>query len=394
MDWLSHCVCGTKSKLDDQKKAKKDGNRKRESNKKGKKSKKLSKRKGSQAEQPSSSPTVDESSCKLQDEQQQQQFEKKIVERILVNGEAVNCSDDLAKSHIDADLREDATKVVDDSPSDIWSCRIDYRDDLEEDSFHEDLAMSTDELGLTETRSIDYDNDAVLHSRCASMCTADQGEKRVKCAPDEEGRDEETEEEQEEAEENPDEYAARSAICGELEDSSWTSEVEDKSEVTGQSFDRKRAERTSSRINFSKEKQERCPTKKESFPKKTRAKEFKKVLPPIKRRSCTESRNSCIDKKTGGPEETSKFGSEEAAALFRERNEIRRKLNACSFEVRSLMDEERVGKGRTRPEGSLIPRLASPLRQGVNFIKSDSDKSEIAQNGTSPPSLLIQGSVR
>ncbi|XP_032668160.1 uncharacterized protein LOC116842700 isoform X3 [Odontomachus brunneus] len=375
MDWLSLCVCGTKSKLDDQKKVKKDGNRKRESNKKGKKWKKLSKRKGQQqqTEQPPSSLSIDESSHKLQDEQQQQhQFEKKIVEKILVNGGAVNCSD-LAKSHIDANLREDTTKI-DDSPSDIW--RIDYREDLEEDSLHEDLATSTGEPGLTETRSIDYDNDAVLHSRCASMCTADQDEKRVKCAPDEKGRDEEVEEEEEEAEEDADESAARSAICGEFEDSSWTSEVEDKSEATGQSFSRKHAERTSSRINFSKEKQKRS--------KKTRAKEFEKVLPPIKKKSYAESRNSCIDKKIGGSgksEETSKSGSEEAAALFRERSDIQRKLNACSFEVRSLMDEERIGKGRTRLEGSLIPRLASPLRQGANFIKSDSDKSEIAQNG-------------
>lgn len=371
------CVCGTKSKLDEgqKRKSKEDGSRKREGKKSKRPKTKLSKRKESPREA-SRTNSIDESARKSPDERQ---FEKKIAGRILANGETVNYPDDFSKeSQADADPRVVATRMVDDAPSDIWCSRIDDREDLEEDSLHdEDLASSADEPGLT-TRGIDYDKDVVLHSRCASMCTDDEDEKRVKCAPDEEGRDDE--------EEDPDE--STSAVSGEPEDPFWTSEVEDKkpeANRAAQSVDRKLVERTSSRIHFSNDARESS--------RKTRAKEvhLRRVLPPIKR----TFRNSCVDNETrGGSKGTSKLDTKATALLFREQSEIRRKLNSCSFEVRSLADEERVGKARTQPEGSLIPRLASPpLRQGANFAKSDGDQSEIAQNGTSsrasPSGLLI-----
>lgn len=388
MGWLSLCVCGTKSELDDddRKRAEKNGYLKGESDrKKSKRSKKLSKHKESQRE---ASLAIGDSSCKLRDEkqqQQQQQLEKEIAERILAK---VNYPDDVAKRQVGADLPADATKVVDDPPSDIWRRRSDDRDDLEEDleedSLQEDLARSSaDEPGLTDTRGIDYDNDAELRWKCAPMCTAGGDEKRVKCAPGEGEGDKGEEEEEEDPDESASEDFRRSAISGEPEDSSWTSEVEDKPEanVATRNLGRRLAERTSSRINFSNDKQ--------ASSKKTRAKEHRRVLPPIKRTARAESpRNSCADNETRGSKEARKLGSDGAPLLSREQSKIRRKLNSCSFEVRPPVDDERVGKGRTRPEGSLIPRLASPLRQGTNFAKSDSDQPEIVLNGTSSLHVL------
>ncbi|XP_018402248.1 PREDICTED: kinesin-like protein KIF2A isoform X2 [Cyphomyrmex costatus] len=159
------------------------------------------------------------------------------------------------------------------------------------------------------------------------------------------------------------------------------SEIEDRQDaVLESSFDKKFHERISSRINFSDEKQEKSKAK--AVPKKKGTN--RNILPPIKGRSRTET---CMDnEELQVHEETNKFGFKRTAASY-ERNEVRRKLNSCSFEVRPYEDEERSGKekgGKTmkiRGEGSMIPRLASPLRQRMNSIKNDSDKSEIVENG-------------
>lgn len=341
MDWLSLCVCGTKRNSND-KKNKKDGKRK-----KSKKSKKNSKQKGSRKPPPF---IVDEFLRKsTQDEQP-----KEIVEKEWTNGEIVNYLNDCGKNQIGSNEQIDPLKI-NGSPS--------YQIGDDRESFEKSLENSernADE-SVRESCDIDYDN-VMLHSRCASS-TADEDEMQVKCISDETERDEEV---------DLDEYIPRS---GEPEDSSWTSEIEDKRDtILKSSFDRR--ERVSSRINFSKEGQGKSKAKNSSRKKGTRD-----ILPPIKGTSRAEA---CVDNEelqTHG--ETNKFGFKRTAASH-ERMEIRRKLNSCSFEVRQFENEERSGKtARIRGEGSMIPRLASPLPQGMNLIKNDNDKSEIVQNGIS-----------
>lgn len=333
MDWLSLCVCGTKRNSNDRKN-KKDGKRK-----KSKKSKKNSKQKGSRKSPPF---IVDEFLRKSQDEQP-----KEITEKEWTNGEIVNYLNDCAKNQIGSNDQTDPLKINSSQSYQIG-------DD------HEKSERSTGE-SVRELCDIDYDN-VMLHSRCASS-TADENEMQVKCISDEIEHNEEV---------DLDESIPR---VGEPEDSSWTSENEDKRDtILESSFDRK--ERVSSRINFSKEEQGKAKTK-----NSLRKKGTKNILPPIKGTSRAEV---CMDnEELQAHGETNKFGFKRTAASH-ERIEIRRKLNSCSFEVRQFEDEERSGKTtKIRGEGSMIPRLASPLRQGMNLIKNDNDKSEIVQNGTS-----------
>lgn len=332
MDWLSLCVCGTKRSANDRK-TKKDGKRK-----KGKKSKKNFKQKGSCNAPPF---IVEEFLRKSQDEQPK--------EKEWANGEIVNCLDDRAKDQVGSTDQTDPSKV-NGSPS--------YQIDGHE-VFEKSLENSERNAGESarEPRDIDYYGNAVLHSRCASS-TADENEEQVKDTSERE-HDEEA-----------DLDVPRSMASGELEDSSWTSEIEDRQDAAS-SFDRKLGERISSRINFSNEKQGK--SKASAAPRKG----IRNILPPIKGRSRAETRMDNEDTKARG--ETNRFGFKRPAASH-ERNEIRRKLNSCSFEIQPFQDEERDGKAtRTRGEGSMIPRLASPLRQGVNSIKND---KEIVQNGT------------
>lgn len=345
MDWLSLCVCGTKRNSNDRK-SKKDGK-----HKKSKKSKN-SKQKGSRKASPF---IVDEFLRKSQDEQLQETAEKE-----WANGEIVNYFNDYTKNQIGLSDQIDPSKV-----NGSLSYQIgDAHESLERSL--KNTERNADE-STREPHDIDYHDDAVLHSRCASS-TADENEKQVKYTKDErEHGDEEA---------DLDESIARSVASGEPEDSSWTSELEDRHDTAVESsFDRKLDERISSRINFSKEKQGKSKAK--VSPRKG----TRNILPPIKGRSRAEIRVNIEELQAHG--ETNKFGFKRIAASH-ERNEVRQKLNSCSFEIRPFEDEEQGGKAtRTRHEGSMIPRLASPLRQGVNSIKSDSDKSEIAQNGIS-----------
>lgn len=341
MGWLSLCICGTKR---NDKKSKKDGKRK-----KNKKSKKNSKQKGSRKASPF---IVDEFLRKSQDEQLQE-----IAEKEWTNGEIVNYLNDCTRNQIGLTDQTDPSKV---------NGSLSYQIDDAHESLERSLKnteRNADE-STPESRDIDYDDDAVLHSRCASS-TADENEKQVKCTTDEREYDDEA---------DLDESVQRLVASDEPEDSSWTSELEDRQDTAVESsFDRKLGERISSRINFSKEKQGK--SKARASPRKG----TRNILPPIKGRSRAETRMNNEELQAHG--ETNKFGFKRTA-VFHERNEVRRKLNSCSFEVRPFEDEERGGKAtRIRGEGSMIPRLASPLRQGVNSIKSDSDKSEIAQNG-------------
>ncbi|XP_025987733.1 kinesin-like protein KIF2A isoform X4 [Solenopsis invicta] len=347
MDWLSLCVCGTKRSSNDRK-IKKDGKRK-----KSKKSKKNFKQKGSCQAPPF---IIEEFLRKSQDGQP-----KEIAEKEWTNGEIVNCLNDCAKSQIGSTDQTDPSKV-NGSPS----YQVDAHGSLEQSL--ENSERNADESSR-EARDIDYYDDAVLHSECASS-TADENERQVKCTSDE--RERENEEEI-----DLDESVPRSMASGELEDSSWTSEIEDRRDAALESsLHRKLGERISSRINFPNEKQETTKSKARAAPKKGAS---SKILPPIKGRSRAETRVDNEEQQGRG--ETNKFGFKRTAASH-EPNEIRRKLNSCSFEVRPLEDEERGGKAaRIRGEGSMIPRLASPLRQGANSIKNDSDKSENVRNG-------------
>ncbi|XP_071650057.1 uncharacterized protein Klp10a isoform X3 [Temnothorax longispinosus] len=339
MDWLSLCVCGTKRDSNDRK-IEKDGKRK-----KSKKSKKNPKQKGSRKPPPF---IVDEFLRKSQDEQP-----KEIAEKERTNGEIVNYLNDCAKSQIGSTDQTDTSKV-NGSPS--YQIGSDYERSFEK-------CFKNSERNASESArkpcDIDYHDNVMLHSRCASS-TADENEKQVKCVSDE----------GEHNEEELDESIPRS---GELEDLSWTSEIEDRRD-TELDFDRELGERISSRINFAKEEQGKSRAK-ASLKKKG----ARNILPPIKGLSRAEARMDNEELQAHG--ETNKFGFKKSAA-FHERLEARRKLNSCSFEVRPFEDEEQSGKTtRTRGEGSMIPRLASPLRQGMNSIKNDSDKSEIVQNG-------------
>lgn len=341
MDWLSLCVCGTKRNSNNGK-IKKDGKRK-----KSKKSKKNSKQKGSSEAPPF---IVDEFLRKLQDDQP-----KEIAEREWANGKIVNYLNDGAKNQFGSADRTDPSKI-NGSPS----CQIVGDHEI----FKKVIKNSERNAGESAREPCDFDHGNVtLHSRCASS-TTDENERQVECISDERDYDEEV---------DLDESIPRS---GELEDSSWTSEIEDSRDtVRESSFDRKHGERISSRINFSKEEQRK--TKAKISPKKKGTK--KSILPPIKKTSRGEARVD--NEEPQAHEETNKFGFKKTASHGR--IEVRQKLNSCSFEVRPFQDEERGGKTtRIRGEGSMIPRLASPMRQGTSPTKNDSDKSEIVHNGT------------
>jgi len=349
MDWLSLCVCGTKRNSIDRK-IKKDGKRK-----KNKKSKKNSKQKGSCKELPF---IVDEFLRKSQDERS-----KEIAEKDWTNGEIVNYFNDCAKNHIASTDRIDPSKVNGSSSYQI----SDDHESFEKDSLKD---SETNAEFVRELCDIDYYDNAMLYSRNASA------EKQVKCISDEKKHDKEA---------DLDESIPRSVVSQEPEDSSWTSEIESRQDAVLESSlsDKKFDERVSSRINFSDEKQEKSKTR--IVPKKKGTN--RNILPPIKGRSRAET---CMDnEELQALEETNKFGFKRNLrdAASHERNEVRRKLNSCSFEVRPNEDEEgdkkeRGGKTtKIRGEGSMIPRLASPLRQRMNSIKNDSDKSEIMENG-------------
>jgi len=340
MDWLSLCVCGTKRDSNDRK-IKENGKRK-----KNKKSKKNSKQKGSCKAPPF---IVDEFLCKSQNEQP-----KETAEKEWTNGEIVNYLNDCARNQIGSTDQTDSSEV-NVPPS------YQIGDDLEK-SLNSERNESA-----RETRAIDYCDNAVLHSRCASS-TADESEKQVEYISDEREHDEET---------DLDESVPRSVASGEPEDSSWTSESRDVLDVDGRqdaalesSFERKLDERVSSRINFSNQEKSKASRKIGS----------RNILPPIKGRSRAKA---CMDNEELVQGETNKFGFKRTA-VSHERNEIWRKLNSYSFEVRPYEDEERGEKAtRMRGEGSMIPKLASPLRQGMNSMKTDKDKSKILENGTS-----------
>lgn len=340
MDWLSLCVCGTKRNSNDGK-IKKNGKHK----KKNKKSKKNSKQKGSSKAPPF---IIDEFLRKSQDDQV-----KEIAEKEWTNGEIVNYLNNGAKNQFGSTDRIDPSKI-NGSPS----CQIVDDHEVFEKAF-KNSEKNADEPAR-EPRDIDYYGNVMLHSKCPSS-TADENEKQIERISNEG-----------DCNEDLNESIPRS---GEPEDSSWTSEIEDSLETGRESSsDRKLDERISSRINFSKEEQGR--TKAKVSPRKKGTK--KNILPPIKRTSRGEA---CVDNEEPQAHgKTNKFGFKKTATSHG-RIEVRRKLNSCSFEVRP--DEERGGKTtRIRSEGSMIPRLASPMRQGTNPTKNDSDKSEIVHNGT------------
>ncbi|XP_050466207.1 uncharacterized protein LOC126859218 isoform X3 [Cataglyphis hispanica] len=347
MDWLSLCVCGTKSNLNNEK-AQKDGKGKKNKNKKSKQNK---------SHKPSLS-LVDDSFRKLQDEQ----VENEIIKKEWTNGKVINCFDDCAKNQVDANNPTDLTKI-DDSPNNRWSYQIDDDHDNFKEFRKELLEKNVDEFDQ-QTRDFDYDDNTVLHSRCASNTLVfDKDDKQVKCISDEKEHDEEA---------DLNESVSRSVTSGESED--WISEFEEKQDVLVKpGLNTKFKERTSSRMNFSSEEQTKSKTRISS------KRESRNILPPIKRKSCAESRmnNEELQKNCGG---VNKFGFKRSAA-FCEQSNIRRKLNSCSFEVRSFEDEERNGKTRIRGDGSMIPRLTSSVQQGMNLIKSEGDKTEILQNG-------------
>jgi len=308
MDWLSLCVCGTKRDSNDRK-IKENGKRK-----KNKKSKKNSKQKGSCKAPPF---IVDEFLRKSQNEQP-----KEIAEKEWTNGEIVNYLNDCARNQIGSTNQTDSSEV-NVPPS------YEIGDDLEKS-----LKNSERNEFARETRAIDYSDKAMLHSRCASS-TADENEKQVECISDEREHDEEA---------DLDESVPRSVASGEPEDSSWTSESRDvlnvdvrQNAALESSFDRKLDERVSSRINFSNEDQEKSKARAAS-----RKIGSRNVLPPIKGRSRAEA---CMDNEELVQGETNKFGFKRTA-VSHERNEIRRKLNSYSFEVRPYEDEERGGKER------------------------------------------------
>lgn len=346
MGWLSLCVCATKS--DDEKSKKKNEKHKRKS----KKPKKHSEQKKESDKVPSLS--VDESLRKSQDDKQIENEE--IAEKKWMNGEVV---DRVRSHHINDQIDP---KIADDSPNNFWSHRSgDSRENFEESC----RKNSADERNILRDIDCDYNT---MHLICASSTADDEDEKRVKCITDEKEHEEET---------NLDESTSRSAVSGEPEDSSWTSEVEDRRDVAGESsLDKKLEERISSRINFPNKGQKRQSFKGGTSLKK----QSKNALPPIKRKSETRS---FIYGEEGvkGHEKMNKFAFENDA-LFCEQSEIRRNLNSCSFEIRTFENVER-GDKKMRGAGSMIPRLLSPI-QGMNSIKrDDGGKSEIVQNGIS-----------
>lgn len=354
MDWLSLCVCGRKSNFD---------NEKTQKDEKGKKSKRKKSKK--QSKQNKSHKTslafVDESLRKLQDEQ----VENEIIKKEWTNGNVINCFDDCAKNQTDVNDPIDLTKI-NDSPNNRWSYhQINDNHDNSEEFRKESSERNVNEFDLqTHDNDFEYDDNVLLHSRCASN-TIDEDDKQVKCISNEKEYDEEA---------DLNEFVSRSMTSGEPED--WISEFEEKQDVLAEpGFDRKIEERTSSRINFSSKEQAKSETRNSS------KRESRNILPPIKRKSCTESRidNEVLQGTCG---EMNKFGFKRSAA-FCEQSNIRRKLNSCSFEIGSLENEERNAKTRIRADGSMIPRLTSSMQQGMNLIKSGSDKTEALQNGIS-----------
>jgi len=338
MDWLSLCVCGAKSK----RKAKKDG--KREASKKSKKSRKHFKRKGSYRASVSS---VDDSLRKSQDEGQ---FREEIMEKKWTNGEIVNCHDERTKNQILAIDRADTGKLSD-SLNSTWSCRIEDDCNIEESR----EAKNADESDQ-ETRSVDHRDDAFLScSRYASNTSSadEEAENEVEHVTGAKRHDEDVDD----------------SISEEPEDSSWISEDGERPAAEA-SFDGRFEERISSRINFSNK--ERGTLRKTALPRR----KSRNVLPPIKKRPSYAKTRNCTNNEEPRREQVNKFGFKKDA-VFGEQREIRRKLNSCSFEIRPF--EKRSGKAPIRPEGSMIPRLTSSMRQEINSFKSD--KSEITQNG-------------
>ncbi|XP_070166067.1 kinesin-like protein KIF2A isoform X4 [Polyergus mexicanus] len=350
MDWLSLCVCGTKSNLNNEKKGEKG--KKNKSNKSKKQSKQNKSHKTSLS-------FVDDSFRKLQDEQ----VENEIIKKEWTSGKVINCFDDCAKKHADANNSIDLTKI-DDSPNNRWSYQIDDDRDKFEEFRKKSSEKNMDEFDR-QTHDFHYDDNMVLHSRCASNTIAfDEDDKQVKCISDEKEHDEEA---------DLNESVSRSVTSGEPED--WISEFEEKQGMLVEpGIDTKFKERTSSRINFSSEERTKSQTRTSS------KRESRNILPPMKRKSCAESRmdNEELQRNCG---ETNKFGFKRSAASFCEQSNIRRKLNSCSFEVQSFENEERNGNTKIRADGSMIPRLTSSMQQGMNLIKSTGDKTEILQNG-------------
>lgn len=352
MGWLSLCVCGTKNNFD-KKKNKRDGKGKKNKNKKSEKQSRQNK------SHKTSLSFVDETLRKLQDEQVENEIIKndwneKINEK--TNGK-INCFDDCAKNQIDVTNPTDLTKI-DNSPNNRWSYRIDDDDDNFEELHKEFSERNVNEF---DRQTYDFDDNAVLYSRCASN-TVDEDNKQVKCISDEKEHD---------VEMDLNEFVLRSVTSGELKGSFWISKFEEKQDILEPSFDGQFEERTSSKISFS------CKEKMKSKTRTSSRKESRNVLPPIKRESCAES---CMDNEElqRNRGEMNKFDFKSSAAFCEQRN-IRRKLNSCSFEVRSFEDEERSEKTRVRANGSMIPRLTSPIQQ-KNL--SESDKKKILQNGT------------
>lgn len=361
MDWLSLCVCGAKGDLADEK-AKKAGKGKPVSNKKSKKSRKCSKRKGSCKGSP---PSIDESSRGSQDGHKQS--DEEITGKKWTNGEIVNCRErEREKSQIVTIDQDDPAKLSE-PLNNARSHRLENDRNDDEES-RKDSESNVDESGR-ETRDINHDDDDdddmfVSHSRSVSSTTDEDAEQEVKYTSDENADEEELE---------LDDPTTRSAISVEREDSSWTSEMEDKSAaMVRPSFERKLEERTSSRINFSRKEREIFRTTASS------RKESRNALPPIKKRSRAEARN-CTNNEE---QQANKFGFKKDAVVGEHREtHCQRKLNSCSFEIRPFeMDEERSRKTRIRAEGSMIPRLASPMRQELSSFKNDT--SGVVQNGT------------
>lgn len=352
MDWLSLCVCGTKSNFDNEK-TQKD---KKSKKSKSKKSKKQSKQNKSHK---TSLSFVDETLRKLQDEQ----VENEIIKKEWTNGNVINCFDDYAKNPTDVNDPTDLTKI-NDSPNNRWSCQISDNHDNSEEFRKKSSERNVNEFDLqTHDNNFDYDDNVILHSRCASNTIED--DKQIKCISDEKEHDEEA---------DLNKSASRSMTSGEPED--WISEFEEKQDVLVEpGFDRKIEERTSSRIDFSSKEQAKSEVRNSS------KRESRNILPPIKRKSCTESRMD-NEELQGTCGEMNKFGFKRSAA-FCEQSNIRRKLNSCSFEIGSLENGERNAKTRIRADGSMIPRFTSSTQQGMNLIKSGSDKTEALQNGIS-----------
>lgn len=380
MGWLSGCVCGAKNKLDDER-IKEDEKHKSNNSKKSKESKKNSKEKKTHRAQ---SFSIDESLGKSQE----QIIEKDYAKTEWIDGEEVlNRLDNRVKNQIDTNRQIDL-ETIDVPPDNLFS-QIDIlsssssfsssqSDTCEnfDDSLKDSARNNMGNIEQREIHDIDYDN-TVPHLNSVS-CTIDEHEKQVKSISD-------RIESNELQETNFDESIMESMITGETEDLSWTSEIDGKVVNDGtaesNSFVRRYIERTSSRINFPTDDQEKLKTK------SSLTKECKNFLPSMKKKSSDKTDNLCVDEdESRGHKKTNKFGFKRTAAeIHEQKGKVRRKLNSCSFEVGSL-ERDKHGHGektRNRGDESMIPRLASPMRQGLNSIKNDRKKSEVKANGIS-----------